>query len=243
MNKRIDLTNLGGFPLGEDTLDFMQQSYRDAFKAMASLCGDKSILTGVVVAIGAVSDGWISYGGELIPFVGGAAADQVVIQELPALVKSIFNDGASRDVYFTKFASCGVLGNFPFSDLKRIKTLVTPTSYNDLTDVPVEAAVSYNDLTNLPAAKFTYKTSLHLGDVGVDGSYDVHDSAFTINIPDQGNANYIVTGSLVGLSANPHIDNQVMWIVTNKTNNAFTIEVGEIFGNTQNLQFDFAIIN
>ena len=56
---RIDYSNLGGFPLEQDTLSFMQNSYSDAFSAMAKLCGDKVILTGVVVEAGNVSAGWV----------------------------------------------------------------------------------------------------------------------------------------------------------------------------------------
>jgi hypothetical protein len=243
MNNRIDFTNLGGFPFQQDTLDFMQLSYREAFKAMAALCGDKAILTGVDVAGGLVSNGWISYGGELIPFVGGAVGLQVVITETRAVTQSVFNDGVARDVYFTKIASCGAIGSFLFSDLKKIKTLVTATSYNDLTDVPAESAVNYNDLANLPAAKITYKESVAVGDVGaglwaVNGDNNIQ----TIIIPDQGDANYIVAGSLLGLNADATYDDEVIWIVTAKTNTQFNLALKQVDSRVQNLKFEFAII-
>lgn len=121
MNKRIVLTHLGGFPLDQEALDFMQQSYRDALAAMANLCGDKVILQGVTVTGGNVSSGWIAVNGELIPFIGGAVGAQVVIAETAQSVS--FEDGNVREVYFTKTATCGALGAFPFSDLVPLLTL------------------------------------------------------------------------------------------------------------------------
>ncbi|MDE3185291.1 MAG: hypothetical protein KGM16_17905 [Bacteroidota bacterium] len=115
---RIDLTQLGGFPLEQDTLKFMQDNAADAFSAIAKLCGDKTILTGVVKTGSLVSDGWIAYGGELIKFVGGNYAAQVVISETAAVDQALFEDGSTKDVYFTKIATCGAAGSFPFSDLK-----------------------------------------------------------------------------------------------------------------------------
>lgn len=119
MNKRIVLTNLGGFPFTQASLEFMQSSYREAFIAIAKLCGDKTILTGVVNTAGVISDGWISYNGELIPFVGGAATAGVVIQETSTQLT--FQDGVDRDAYFTKVAFCGSPQTFAFSELKRLQ--------------------------------------------------------------------------------------------------------------------------
>lgn len=118
MNKRIDLTQLGGFPLTQDVLDFLQVSYREAFKGIAALCGDKTILSGVVVTGPAVSDGWISYNGELVPFIGGSVGADVVVEETSTGL--LFEDGVTRQVLFTKVAYCGAPATFPFSDLKAL---------------------------------------------------------------------------------------------------------------------------
>jgi hypothetical protein len=121
MNKRIDLTNLGGFPFEQDTLKFMQESYDAAFQGVAALCGNKTILSGVVCDGRNVSSGWISYNGELIPFIGAALADNVVITETSDA--KIFEDGSQHNVYFTKVATCGNVGDFPFSDLVPLLSL------------------------------------------------------------------------------------------------------------------------
>lgn len=113
---RIDLTNLGGFPLEQDTLKFMQDGYGDMFSSIAAMFGDKRILSGVEVVGGNVTDGWITYGGEIIKFIGGAAGPEVVIQETTQ--DATFEDGNIRPVYKSRVATIGGPGGFPFSDLK-----------------------------------------------------------------------------------------------------------------------------
>lgn len=113
---RIDLTNLGGFPLEQDTLKFMQDSYDDVQASVAALFGDKAILSGVQVVGGNVTNGWITYQGEILKFVGGAAGADVVIVETTQ--DAVFEDGATRPVYKTRYATIGTPGTFPFTDLK-----------------------------------------------------------------------------------------------------------------------------
>ncbi|HYH14172.1 MAG TPA: hypothetical protein VD794_03065 [Flavisolibacter sp.] len=115
MNK-IDLLNLGGFPFEQDTIRFMQDSYGDMFSSLANLLGDKVILSGVQVINGQVTDGWITYQGEIIKFVGGAAGGEVIILETAE--NATFEDGNERPVYKTKVATIGGPGGFPFADLK-----------------------------------------------------------------------------------------------------------------------------
>jgi len=123
MNKRIDFSFNGGFPATQYTTAFLQDSFRGAFIAMAGLIGDKVIVAGMQEAGGNVSNGWISYNGELIPFTGGPfnADSKVTIVETPA--SRVFDDGQPHDVYFEKVAKLGSVGLFPYSDLKRIGQL------------------------------------------------------------------------------------------------------------------------
>ena len=117
MNQRFDFTQLGGFPLEQDHLDFMQVSYRAAFGALSQLVGDKVILYGVQVQGGQVTDGWISYNGELMPFRGGAQSSGVVIQETGETLTYL--DESPHTSKFTKYATCGSPATFNFSDLRR----------------------------------------------------------------------------------------------------------------------------
>lgn len=120
MNK-IDFSHLGGMPVTQDRLDFLQQSYTAGFTAIAKLCGDKTILQGVENSGGTVSDGWIVINGEILPFVGGALAANVIIVETPT--SYTFADGSSHDVEFVRYATLGSLGGFPFTDLITLLSL------------------------------------------------------------------------------------------------------------------------
>jgi hypothetical protein len=137
---RIDLTQLGGFPFEQDTLKFMQDNVAGAFSGIAKLCGSKTILSGVVLAGGNVSDGWISYNGELIQFVGGVAGAQVVITESPAVDQALFEDASLKDVYFAKTATCGAVGDFPFSDLVPLLSLQNMWRPGDIKEKYCDAA-------------------------------------------------------------------------------------------------------
>lgn len=140
MNKRIDFTNLGGFPLEQDTLEFMQSSYRGAISALAQLTGNKVIVKGVETIGTNVTDGWIVVDGELIPFVGGNLAANVVLVDAPNVVRTTFEDGFVRDVYYTKTATCGLVGNFAFSELVPLLTLQNMWVPGDLKQKHVDNA-------------------------------------------------------------------------------------------------------
>lgn len=138
MNKRIDLLNLGGFPLTQGTLDFMQESYREAFKGLAGIAGDKVIITGVEVVGSTISDGWVSYDGELIKFIGGGISTDVYVEETSTEVT--FQDNEVRPVYYTKVMKPGTPGDFPFTDLKRLDKLGNIWLTGDLKQVDCDGA-------------------------------------------------------------------------------------------------------
>lgn len=122
MNKRIDLTKLGGYPLAQEDLDWLQQSYRGAFAAMADLIGDKVIIAGMAESGGTVSAGWISMGSELVPFAGGAiGAGQFIIEETKTSLT--FQDGITKEVIIERVARFSTPGVYNYADLKRIGTL------------------------------------------------------------------------------------------------------------------------
>lgn len=119
---RLDFTHLGGMPLTQNRLSFMQNDYQSALSAVAKLCGDKSILDGVVSDGVNVTSGWISYNGELIKFVGGSYADYVTIAETSTAYT--FADNTSHNLEFTKTATCSAIsGDFLFSDLVPLLSL------------------------------------------------------------------------------------------------------------------------
>lgn len=126
MNKRLDLTQLEGLGFTQDMLDFMQTCYRDAFAALALHFGDLVIISGVTVAGGNYTDGWVAINGELLPFVGGLIAPNIIIEEITA--QEGFADGINRTVYFTRRAKLANSGGNPFVNFVRLKTTKTITT-------------------------------------------------------------------------------------------------------------------
>ena len=118
MNRRIDFNQLGGFPISQNSLAFLQQSFRDAFAGLAAYFGDYVILSGVADLGANYGDGWMAINGELVPFVGGTKASNVVITE--SVASKLFADGNTKNVWYTRTASCASSGGTPFTSFTRL---------------------------------------------------------------------------------------------------------------------------
>ena len=118
MNRRIDFTQLGCFPISQNSLAFLQQSFRDAFAGLAAYFGDYVILSGVADLGANYGDGWMAINGELVPFVGGTKASNVVITE--SVASKLFADGNTKNVWYTRTASCASSGGTPFTSFTRL---------------------------------------------------------------------------------------------------------------------------
>lgn len=77
---------------------------------------------------------------------------------------------------------------------------------------------------------------------GSYGPFDPNgnDSAHTIYIPDQGTTNYQVQGVLVGEDFNR--DNDLGFIILNKTKSSFTLSVREYSSQKQSVKFEFMVV-
>ncbi|MDY0104386.1 MAG: hypothetical protein RBS07_15730 [Lentimicrobium sp.] len=130
MHKKFDFTQLGGFPLEQERLKFMQEAYEAIDANLVAAIGNNCIVSGVIVtelAIGYdVADGFIIHNGELLPFVGsngGLTLKYSIIESNTALE---FGDGIEKTVQFYKYAARVSIGQFNISDLTRLNTdLVT----------------------------------------------------------------------------------------------------------------------
>lgn len=121
MNQRIDFTKLEGFPLTQDTLDFMQKSYRDAIAAVAGLMGHLVIVTGVADLGANWGDGWVVINGELLPFVGGVKAARVIVEEVTGT--ETFANASVQTVLYTRRARLAAVGGDAFADFVRLDTI------------------------------------------------------------------------------------------------------------------------
>lgn len=122
--KTIDFSKTGGFPFTQNSLDFLQTSYKELFAAIGGWYGNKTIITGMEVGGSSVAEGWFVYNNELIKFNACALATKVDINEVLTSVE--FEDGLTKSVYKIKTAVCGATGAFDFSELVRLE------SYKDL---------------------------------------------------------------------------------------------------------------
>lgn len=159
MNKRIDFTQTGGFPLDQDVLKFMQESYRDALSAIAKMAGDRVIICGCELYTDDqqsgstnqfISSGWIAVNGELMQFEGGEFFPFVVIYETQSPLQ--FEDGQNKNVVFERKASVGGLtGDFEFSELRRMSELVNVWLPGDIKNriVASDYAASKFDLAGI----------------------------------------------------------------------------------------------
>jgi hypothetical protein len=123
MYKRIDYTKLEGIPLFQETLDFQQTSYRDAFAGIAQAFGTYVIIAGVADLGANYGDGWVVINGELMPFVGGLKAAQIIVEEITDT--EVFGDSSVQTVYYTRRAKCAATGGVAVSTFVRISSIAS----------------------------------------------------------------------------------------------------------------------
>lgn len=107
IHKGFDFTQLGGMPLNQQRLEWMQQAYAELSGSLAALLGNNVIVSGCIVSGNTVSDGWIVVNGELLPFAGSQTGvlDTFLIRE--TLTPLVFKDGTQKNVQFSRFAQFG----------------------------------------------------------------------------------------------------------------------------------------
>jgi hypothetical protein len=118
MNKP-NFTHVGGQPIDTDTLKFMDDSYNEVISGIAQAFGDKTIVTGVEVASGFVSDGFIVIGAEILRFAGGTLSGTAIVIIVENDTSVVFDDTTTHVVETERYATLGVTGGFPFTQLKR----------------------------------------------------------------------------------------------------------------------------
>lgn len=116
--RNIDFSWLGGFPLTQEGLDFMQKGYQEPLNALAAMGGSAPhIISGMVESGSVLSDGYLFYNGEPIPFIGGSIGATIVINTYNTVLE--YGDGNSHSVQSRKEASFGTGAvQFNYVDLK-----------------------------------------------------------------------------------------------------------------------------
>lgn len=253
----LNFNQSGGFPLETNILDEMQKAY-EIFNALGSIAGNFSIISGCEVVEGTAANGVVFINGEVLEFVGGAVQDNVKIVE--AITAKEFEDLNTRDVIYTRHATFGTAAvQWPWVDFKRpiptkdlaalfsgiaeqFETIIDKLDTIDR-NAKVQEAVDWNATTGVRAIAnkpdlsnpFLYKSTIPVGDL-------VGDKNLSISFTDIGTSNYMVVGSLVSDGTNWNDDNDVYWVVKNKTATGFSLLLRETAGVVQNLQFNYALI-
>lgn len=112
--KRIDFTQLGGFPLCQDDLKWALDGIYGAIDAIIQAGGDGSTpfaVSGMAVSGGGntVADGWFYYNGELVQFTGGTVSpgggEVALVLIADTSTTLTFNDGSTPVVVLIKTAT------------------------------------------------------------------------------------------------------------------------------------------
>ena len=120
MHKSLDLTQLGGLYAYQDTLKFMQDGYGGALDAIGAGYGNKVVISGCVDSGASVADGWVCIDGVIMPFVGGVKPGSPKVKVNTVITKELYDDGILKDFYTVKYASLVSVGDFDYSELKRL---------------------------------------------------------------------------------------------------------------------------
>lgn len=126
--KKIVLTESGGFPLKQYTLDKMQQSYFELFFSMLNFLGinentGKYIIKGCEVSAGVISAGWLFIDGELVKFDGAAGDATTKLEKVVTAETAAFKNGQNKPVYITSAVQITTTGT-PLSEFTRITQIV-----------------------------------------------------------------------------------------------------------------------
>lgn len=119
-----------GFPGTNETWRFIQKAWREPLEAIALLAGNKVIVSGVENDADVVSNGFIAYNGEILPFAGGDVESNVtLIEDITNVTYDVDLDGDSEldslPGYKNRYLKFGTDGieTFPFSELAPLKTI------------------------------------------------------------------------------------------------------------------------
>lgn len=186
---KIDFTKKGGFPLDQETLDFMQNHTYENMNALVALCGceasKKYILYGCHVSGSSITSGWVVIGNEILYFAGGTGTAIAVTTDTTSVE---FENGQTHGVYQYKKAVISATGTpiSQFIRLTNIKDLLSgvPNATISAKGV-IEIATNDEVYTGTRADLAVTPKSLKDGKYVRDNNYTHTDNNFTDNEKDK----------------------------------------------------------
>lgn len=113
----INFNQSVGFPLETEILDEMQKAWT-ILNALGAIAGNFTIISGCEVVATTAANGVVFINGEVLEFRGGVVQANVIIVETKQLRE--FEDGNSRDVIYTRYATFGIATTqWPWLNFKR----------------------------------------------------------------------------------------------------------------------------
>lgn len=153
--KKIDFSQLGGFPLTQSAMDFLQHSYNDVLAAVSQVAGDFVILSGLTQSSPNIyTDGWVTYNGNILYFVGGIGQTNVVSNT--ATSSRTYADGTTKNVESTVTVSFTTGSGVPFANFVRLNLQLLNTA---VTAASAAAAASLTAANNALTAANTALTN------------------------------------------------------------------------------------
>lgn len=92
-----------------------------------------------------------------------------------------------------------------------------------------------DQLDTLKFLFFLRKGTVSVGNIVID-------KIITVSFASIGTSSYLVAGSLVSLSSNYNDDNDVIWMIKDKTSTSFKICLRNVGENNPSLNFDYVLI-
>jgi hypothetical protein len=213
----INFNQTGGFPLTQDTMDFLQNAYKNPFGALAKFIGNNAlcVIDGCIVTGSAMSSGWIAYNGEILPFQSGTVQATFLVRDLPTNLT--YQDGTPHAVVHTRFAQFGVgAGAISWNPI-RLTVPLFPALVNSENHIAI-GGHSWDKITNTP---FVAAFTAHLGYINLN-------SSFNLSLPSPIPLPYLVMVSIVNISTNTAALKYFDYSIQNKTINSFVLNVQQI---------------
>ena len=263
----LNFQQSAGFPLETDILDSMQTAY-SIFNAFGNIAGEKTILSGCSTFGVNASNGVIFLNGEVLEFRGGFIQETIIIVE--ETISLEFEDLSFKPVTKARFATFGT-GDimYSWSDFKRgfptkdiVAALLTKGDKTVLDNLSAFVDLMYAKLMTIDVgAEVNVKSNWNENDPGSDafiqnkptvvtilrqGVFDIGniatDDIKTVTFPTVGTNNYMVIGTLMSNASDYNQDNDVIWVIRERTNTSFKIAMREVAAATQNLSFEYILI-
>ena len=258
MNK-LNFNQSVGFPLETEILDEMQKAWT-VLNALGSIAGNFTILSGCAVTGANAADGVVYIDGEVLAFQGGIITDNVIIVETPESRE--FEDTNTHEVIYIRYATFGTATTqWLWTDFKKpIETKTLEATLGTIGEALVAIIEKLDTIdeyakvqlqTDWDQADDTEKdylknrpnviSYLHKGTYDV-GDINPHDELRTVTFPTVGTNNYMVVGSMVSTGSNYDLDNDMIWLVREKTNTSFKLTLRDTVGGAQSLTFEYMLI-